>query len=72
MFTASTQLVTNEDTTGVSDSFFETYHFDYENFCNTYTIEKVKIPSTYDGISYLQTISMHLKQKSAKITGRSY
>lgn len=44
----STQLVTNESTTGVSDDFWETYNMDYDAFCETYTIERIEILSTFD------------------------
>lgn len=46
---ASTQLVTPEDTTGMSDGFWEKYGVDYEEFCETYTIETVRLTSTFDG-----------------------
>lgn len=49
VFTGSTQLVTNEETTGAAESFWKKYHMDYQQFCNTYTIEKITITSTFDG-----------------------
>lgn len=39
----STQLVTNEETTGVSDTFWEKYDMDYDKFCEEYTIQKVLV-----------------------------
>lgn len=42
----STQLATNEETTGVSDSFFEKYGMDYNEFSSKYRIERVEITST--------------------------
>lgn len=48
VFTASTQLVTNEDTAGISDNFCEKYQINIENFSDTYAIEKVEIQSTFD------------------------
>jgi len=44
----STQLVTNESTTGVSDSFWEKYGMDYDNFRAEYTIEKLSLVSSFD------------------------
>lgn len=44
----STQLVTNEETKGVPDSFWEEYEMDYEAFCDTYKIEELAIPSSFD------------------------
>lgn len=49
VFMASTQLVTNEGTTGVGDSFFEKYGINYEDFHSTYNIEKIEIISSFDG-----------------------
>lgn len=48
IFMASTQLVTCEDTANVQDGFWDKYNIDYENFCNTYMIEKLEIDSTFD------------------------
>lgn len=48
VFMGSTQLVTCKDTSNVTDSFWDKYNMDYEAFCNTYTIEKIKITSTFD------------------------
>lgn len=45
----STQLVTNEETMGVSDTFWETYNMDYDKFCENYTIQKVELVSSFDG-----------------------
>ncbi len=44
----STQLVTNESTTGVSDSFWEKYGMDYDSFRAEYTIEKLSLVSSFD------------------------
>lgn len=49
VFMGSTQLVTCEDTTGVKDTFWEKYNMDYDVFCDTYSIEKIEITSTFDG-----------------------
>ncbi len=49
VFMGSTQLVTCEDTSEVTDSFWEKYGMDYDSFCNTYTIERLEITSTFDG-----------------------
>lgn len=49
VFTASTQLVTNEGTAGVSATFWEKFGIDYEEFCNQYAIEKIEIQSSFDG-----------------------
>ena len=49
VFMGSTQLVTCEDTSKVKDSFWEKYNIDYDSFCNTYSIEKIEITSTFDG-----------------------
>ncbi len=45
----STYLVDIEDTKGIKDSFFENYDMNYEEFCESYTIESISIESTYDG-----------------------
>lgn len=47
VFAGSTQLVTNHETKGVSDSFWEIYGMDYESFCNTYRVEELEIPSSF-------------------------
>lgn len=49
VFEGSTQLTTNEDTTGVSDTFWERYGMDIEEFTGTYTVEKITITSSFDG-----------------------
>ena len=49
--TASTQLVTPEDTTGVSDTFWDKHGVDYDAFCDKYTIESINITSSFDGHS---------------------
>ena len=45
----STQLVTNESTTGVPDSFWEKYSMDYDSFRAEYTIERLSLVSSFDG-----------------------
>lgn len=49
VFMGSTQLVTCEKTSQVKDSFWKEYGIDYDSFCNTYTIEKLAVTSTFDG-----------------------
>lgn len=49
VFTGSTQLVSNEDTSDVSDSFWEKYGINYEEFCQNFLIEKMEITSSFDG-----------------------
>lgn len=49
VFMGSTQLVSNEETTGVSDSFWEEYGMDYNEFCQKYSIERIEITSSFDG-----------------------
>lgn len=49
VFAGSTQLVTNEETKGVTEGFWETYHMDYDAFCRKYKIETIGITSTLDG-----------------------
>jgi fermentation-respiration switch protein FrsA (DUF1100 family) len=48
IFAASTQLVTNEKTSRVEDSFWEEYNISYKDFCDTYKIEKIEIKSSYE------------------------
>ncbi|MBQ6796477.1 MAG: alpha/beta fold hydrolase [Clostridia bacterium] len=45
----STQLVTNESTSGVSDTFWETYGMDCAAFCEKYEVNRVEITSSFDG-----------------------
>ncbi len=45
----STQLVTNEDTKDISESFWEKYGISYETFQNTYEIKPLAIPSSFEG-----------------------
>lgn len=49
VFKNSTQLVTNESTSGVKDSFWEKYHMDYDEFTGKYRIEALELESTFDG-----------------------
>ena len=48
VFSGSTQLVTNEETKGVSDAFLTRYGMNYESFCNTYNVEELGITSSFD------------------------
>lgn len=48
VFAGSTQLVTNDETRGVSDGFWRKYGIDYESFCSTYKVEDLEIASSYD------------------------
>lgn len=48
VFAGSTQLVTNEKTKGVSDTFWRKYSMNYESFCNTYKMEELEITSSFD------------------------
>lgn len=49
VFKSSTQLVTNETTAEVPETFWELYKMSYEEFCEKYKPEKVEIISTFDG-----------------------
>lgn len=49
VFQASTQLATNEDTKGVSESFWEKCGIDYESFKKEYQIEALELESSFDG-----------------------
>lgn len=49
VFAGSTQLVTNEETTGISDKFFESYGMNYEEFLEAYQVEEIEITSSFDG-----------------------
>lgn len=42
VFMGSTQLVTCEDTSEIKDSFWKKYDMNYDEFCNTYRIEKIQ------------------------------
>lgn len=48
VFAGSTQLVTNEETKGVSDAFWTEYGMDYDIFCNTYQVEEIEITSSFE------------------------
>lgn len=48
VFAGSTQLVTNEETKGVSETFLTKYGMNYERFCNTYKVEELEITSSFD------------------------
>ena len=67
---ASTQLVTNESTKDIPDSFWETYGVDYENFTNTYKIETLGINSTFGDHSI--PVDYIYAQQSMGILGTSY
>ena len=45
----STQLVTNSGTAGIPYTYFEDIHFNYENFCEHYAIDTIRIPSSFAG-----------------------
>ena len=49
VFAGSTQLITNDDTIGVSDVFWDQYGINYESFCNKYKVEEIEINSSYEG-----------------------
>ncbi len=49
VFQGSTQLVTCEQTSRVSDDFWKQYNMDYESFCDTHVIEKLEMTSSLDG-----------------------
>ena len=46
VFISSTQLVTNEETSGVKESFWKTFGIDYDKFKSTYKIEGISVPSS--------------------------
>ncbi len=46
VFSGSTQLVTNERTSGVDEALLATYGVDYQSFRGTYRVEELSIPST--------------------------
>lgn len=48
VFAGSTQLVTNEETKGMTDGLWKKYGMDYEDFCNKYGVEELGIPSSFD------------------------
>lgn len=48
VFQASTQLVTNDETKKVSDEFWIKYGINQENFYNTYKVEEITIPSSFE------------------------
>lgn len=45
----STQLVTNEVTQNVHEDLWIDYGLNYDAFCQTYTIEKINLTSSFDG-----------------------
>lgn len=49
VFKGSTQLVNNEDTQGVGETFLEQYEIDYDEFKENYNIESIEIVSSLDG-----------------------
>ena len=48
IFLGSTQLVTNEETKGISEPFAEKYQINYEKFFDTYKVEELEIQSSFD------------------------
>lgn len=48
VFSASTQLVTNKETKGISETFSQEYGMNYEDFFNSYKVEELEISSTFD------------------------
>lgn len=48
VFAGSTQLVTNEETKGITEGVLRKYDLDYENFCSDYKIEELEIISSFD------------------------
>lgn len=48
VFAGSTQLVTNEKTSGVKETFWTKYNMDYREFRDRYTIERVEIKSSFE------------------------
>lgn len=48
VFAGSTQLVTNDETTGVKETFWVKYGMDYTEFCDSYKIESVEIISSFE------------------------
>jgi fermentation-respiration switch protein FrsA (DUF1100 family) len=48
VFSASTQLVTNEETKEVSAAFWEKYDMNYESFSNRYNVDELEIISSFD------------------------
>lgn len=48
VFAGSTQLITNDETMGVSDEFWEKHGIDFESFNNTYKVEGMAIPSSHE------------------------
>lgn len=64
----STQLVTNEDTKDVPESFWEKYGVSYDNFCNTFDIESLALTSSFDGHTIpAEYISARIKSKNTVI-----
>jgi fermentation-respiration switch protein FrsA (DUF1100 family) len=49
VFEGSTQLVTNEETKWVSETFLTNNGINYESFCSEYKIEQLEITSSFDG-----------------------
>ncbi len=45
----STQLVTNEETKGASEGFWKKYGINNKEFRKTYTVEEIKLTSSFDG-----------------------
>lgn len=49
VFNGSTQLVTNDGTSGVSETFWTKYGIDYKEFCDKYKIDSIEIVSSFEG-----------------------
>lgn len=64
----STQLVTNEDTKDIPDSFWETYGVSFDNFCSTYDITPFSLTSSFDGHTIPgEYISARIRSKNTVI-----
>lgn len=64
----STQLVTNESTKDVSDSFWETYGVSFDSFCSTYDITPLALTSSFDGHTIPgEYISARIRSKNTVI-----
>lgn len=64
----STQLVTNEDTKDVPDSFWETYGVSFDSFCSTYDITPLSLTSSFDGHTIPgEYISARIRSKNTVI-----
>lgn len=48
VFANSTQVVTNEETQGVGEEFWNIYKMDYDTFKDTYKVESIEVESSLD------------------------